>query len=67
MYTCRTCKLLKKSNRIYSDDGSVYHLEASCLGEALGEWHCPYYFWNMVPDKGFGCKHWINKNGKNWI
>lgn len=65
MYTCRTCKLLKHSKRIYSADGNAYHIEASCLGEALGKYHCPYYFWNTKPTGG--CKHWKNMNGKHWI
>lgn len=66
MHTCRTCKLLKHSKRVYSDDGSVYRLEASSLGEALGEWHCPFFFWNIRPDNE-GCRHWKYMNGKHWI
>lgn len=73
MFTCRTCKLLKhskaKKDIFLDEDGTLleYRCEANNIIDALSEWHCPFYWWNIRPSIGFGCKHWKNMNGKHWI
>ena len=73
MFTCRTCKLLKhskaKKDIFLDEDGTLleYKCEANNIMDALSEWHCPLYWWNIRPSIGFGCKHWKNMNGKHWI
>ena len=73
MYTCRTCKLLKPSQVrreiSYNEDGSicVFNAEANSVIDIMADWHCPYFFWHNRPEKGCGCKHWINMNGKHWL
>ena len=73
MFTCRTCKLLKhsqaKKDIFLDDDGTLieYRCEATNAIDTLSEWHCPYYWWSILPSIGFGCKHWKNMNGKHWF
>lgn len=73
MFTCRTCKLLKhsqaKRDMYRNKDGEAieYKCSANSIIDALSEWYCPYYWWNIGPSKGFGCEHWKNMNGKHWI
>ena len=72
MFTCRTCKLLKHTQAkwdIQNIDGKdiVYKCEANSTIDALSEWHCPYYWWNIRPSVVFGCEHWKSMNGKHWI
>lgn len=73
MFTCRTCKLLKhskaKKDIFLDEDGTLleYRCGADNIIDALSEWHCPFYWQNIRPSIGFGCKHWKNMNGKHWI
>ena len=73
MYTCRTCKLFQyskaKKDIFRDEDGTAieYRCAANSIIDALSECHCPYYWWNIGPSKGFGCEHWKNMNGKHWI
>lgn len=73
MYTCRTCKLLKHSQAEkdihLNEDGSLieYNCKANCAIDIISEWHCPYFWWSVRPENGFGCVHWQNFNGKHWI
>ena len=73
MFTCRTCKLLKHSEAkksVVVKDGELvqFSCEASCVMDALAEWYCPYFWWSSNhPERGQGCVHWQNMNGKHWI
>ena len=73
MLTCRTCKLLKRSQAKkeicqYDDGTSIeYRCEANSTIDVISEWYCPYYWWSIRPSIGFGCEHWKNMNGKHWI
>ena len=73
MYTCRTCKLLKYSQAkrtVYRDkNGTIVgdSCEAHTVVDFISEWHCPYYWWTIKPQRGFGCKHWQKMIGKHWI
>ena len=51
-------------------DGKLvqFSCEAGCVMDALAEWHCPYFWWSSNhPERGQGCIHWQNMNGKHWI
>ena len=73
MYTCRTCKLLKRSQAdkdIYQfEDGTFieFKCRANSIIDALSEWYCPFRWWNSRPSRGEGCMNWKNMNGKHWI
>ena len=73
MYTCRTCKLLKynqfKKASYRNEGGEIieYKNKPHSIIDLFSECYCPYYWWNIKPLSGFGCKHWQNMNGKHWI
>lgn len=68
MFTCRTCARLKSSKCQLTISGNGCSISAPSIVDALSEWHCRYFWWsNSKPQKGFGCKHWKNFNGKHWL